>query len=62
MGPQFTHHHGRQPQLSVTETAEQTKAGGVRYKSPKNGKGRTVAFCVAVRSPMADLYSITSSA
>jgi hypothetical protein len=48
--------------LSVTETAEQTKAGGVRYKSPKNGKGRTVAFCVAVRSPMADLYSITSSA
>jgi integrase len=30
-------------QLSVTESAEQTRAG-VRYKSPKNGKGRTVAL------------------
>jgi integrase len=30
-------------QLSVTETAEQTRAG-VRYKSPKSGKGRTVAL------------------
>ena len=30
-------------QLSVTESAEQTKAG-VRYKAPKSGKGRTVAL------------------
>jgi integrase len=30
-------------QLSVTESAEQTKAG-VRYKPPKTGKGRTVAL------------------
>src|SRR5262249_11312893 len=30
-------------QLSVTESAEQTKAG-VRYKVPKSGKGRTVAL------------------
>ena len=30
-------------QLSVMESAEQTRAG-VRYKSPKNGKGRTVAL------------------
>ncbi len=30
-------------QLAVTESAEQTKAG-VRYKAPKNGKGRTVAL------------------
>ena len=30
-------------QLSIVESAEQTKAG-VRYKSPKNGKGRTVAL------------------
>jgi integrase len=30
-------------QLSVAESAEQTKAG-VRYKPPKNGKGRTVAL------------------
>jgi integrase len=34
-------------QLSVTESAEQTKAG-VRYKSPKNGKGRTVALPAVV--------------
>jgi integrase len=30
-------------QLSVMESAEQTKAG-VRYKAPKSGKGRTVAL------------------
>jgi integrase len=30
-------------QLAVVESAEQTKAG-VRYKSPKSGKGRTVAL------------------
>jgi len=30
-------------QLSVTESAEQTKAG-VRYKPPKTGRGRTVAM------------------
>ena len=30
-------------QLSVTESAEQTR-GGVRYKTPKSGKGRTVAL------------------
>src|SRR5262249_33590328 len=30
-------------QLAVTESAEQTKAG-VRYKSPKSGKGRAVAL------------------
>ena len=30
-------------QLSVVESAEQTRAG-VRYKPPKNGKGRTVAM------------------
>jgi integrase len=30
-------------QLSVTESAEHTKAG-VRYKAPKSGKGRTVAL------------------
>jgi integrase len=38
-------------QLSVTETAEQTKAG-VRYKSPKNGKGRTVALPAIVVSEL----------
>jgi integrase len=38
-------------QLSVTETAEQTKAG-VRYKSPKNGKGRTVALPAMVVSEL----------
>ncbi len=34
-------------QLSVTESAEQTKAG-VRYKKPKSGKGRTVALSARV--------------
>jgi integrase len=34
-------------QLSVTENAEQTKAG-VRYKAPKNGKGRSVALPAVV--------------
>ena len=38
-------------QLSVTETAEQTKAG-VRYKAPKNGKGRTVALPAVVVSEL----------
>jgi len=38
-------------QLSVTETAEQTKAG-VRYKAPKNGKGRTVALPAIVVSEL----------
>lgn len=33
-------------QISVTESAEQTKAG-VRYKPPKSGKGRTVALPLA---------------
>jgi len=39
-------------QLSVIESAEQTKAGGVRYKSPKNGKGRTVALPAIVVSEL----------
>jgi integrase len=30
-------------QMSIVESAEQTKAG-IRYKSPKSGKGRTVAL------------------
>jgi integrase len=30
-------------QISVVEALEQTKAG-LRFKSPKSGKGRTVAF------------------
>src|SRR5262249_4970767 len=34
-------------QISVTESAEQTKAG-VRYKPPKSGKGRTVALPASV--------------
>jgi integrase len=34
-------------QLAVTESAEQTRAG-VRYKKPKNGKGRTVALSARV--------------
>jgi integrase len=34
-------------QLSVVESAEQTKAG-VRYKAPKSGKGRTVALPAVV--------------
>jgi integrase len=34
-------------QISVEEAAEQTK-GGVRYKSPKSGKGRTVALPATV--------------
>jgi len=34
-------------QLAVTESAEQTKAG-VRYKKPKNGKGRMVALSARV--------------
>jgi integrase len=34
-------------QLAVTESAEQTKAG-VRYKTPKSGKGRTVALSARV--------------
>ena len=38
-------------QLSVTESAEQTKAG-VRLKSPKNGKGRTVALPAVVVSEL----------
>jgi integrase len=38
-------------QLSVVESAEQTKAG-VRYKAPKNGKGRTVALPVMVVSEL----------
>ena len=38
-------------QLSVVESAEQTKAG-VRYKSPKNGKGRTVALPAVVVSEL----------
>ena len=37
--------------MSATETAEQTKAG-VRYKSPKNGKGRTVALPAMVVSEL----------
>jgi len=38
-------------QLSIVESAEQTKAG-VRYKSPKNGKGRTVALPAIVVSEL----------
>jgi len=38
-------------QLSVIESAEQTKTG-VRYKSPKNGKGRTVALPAIVVSEL----------
>jgi hypothetical protein len=38
-------------QLSVTESAEQTKAW-VRYKSPKNGKGRTVALPAVVMAEL----------
>ena len=34
-------------QLTVTESAEQTKAG-VRYKQPKSGRGRTVALSARV--------------
>ena len=34
-------------QLAVTESAEQTKAS-IRYKKPKNGKGRTVALSARV--------------
>jgi integrase len=34
-------------QLSVTESAEQTRAG-VRYKNPKSGRGRTVALSARV--------------
>jgi integrase len=34
-------------QLAVTESAEQTTAG-IRYKRPKNGKGRTVALSARV--------------
>jgi integrase len=34
-------------QISVTQSAEQTKAA-VRYKPPKNGKGRTVALPASV--------------
>jgi integrase len=34
-------------QLAIVESAEQTKAG-IRYKSPKSGKGRTVALSATV--------------
>jgi integrase len=34
-------------QLAVVESAEQTKAG-IRYKAPKNGKGRTLALPLIV--------------
>jgi integrase len=34
-------------QVAIVESAEQTKAG-IRYKSPKSGKGRTVALSATV--------------
>jgi integrase len=34
--------------LSLTHSAEQTKKYGVRYKTPKNGKPRTVALPASV--------------
>ncbi len=53
-------------QLAVTESAEQTKAG-VRYKKPKNGKGRTVALSARVvnelrRRPSSKPRNFSSSA
>jgi integrase len=49
-------------QLSVTESAEQTKAG-VRYKAPKSGKGRTVALpaMVVTELPAPLLCGVTIS-
>lgn len=38
-------------QLSIVESAEQTKVG-VRYKRPKNGKGRTVALPAMVMTEL----------
>jgi integrase len=35
-------------QLAVVESAEQTKAGGIRYKPPKSGRARTVAMSATV--------------
>jgi integrase len=40
-------------QLAVTESAEQTRAG-VRYKQPKNGRGRTVALSARVVNELRD--------
>ena len=38
-------------QMSVVESAEQT-AAGVRYKSPKSGRGRTIALSATVVSEL----------